>query len=384
MAGSQLRRATLIAAFGAAICLGQSVAALAADSAATESRFQLRGFASIVAGRTYRSSPQADYSGPSTIDSRACPCYIADWNNGGVYDADLSFAPESRAGIQLTYRATNDLHFVAQAVTRGSHGKPSLQWAYGRYALDDHWEVQLGRMRVPLYYYSDFQDVGAAYPWIGTPPELYGWEVNNFNGASLRYRNKVAGVNLAASMFSGKETVHDSAYYALFTEGTTDVSWRNIVGADLEASRGPLTVRAVYLQAQVNTANHGDGLADDQRLRAYGVAANLDFGDWFVLTEATRLTRRFEAYRVTGPAFTAGAGYRWGNWTPFINFASFTEHTTDLDWYEPSCYQRTSLTVRYDIDGRSSVKAQLDAFKDTTHNLGDDSKVIRLAYDRLF
>jgi len=384
MAVSQFLRGNFIAACFAAASFGLPAAASAAPGPASDSPLQVIGFASIVAGRTFDSPTQADYVGQSTIRGRNCPCYVADWTNGGVYDGDLSLSPESRAGIQFTYTATRDLHFVAQIVTRGSQPKPSVQWAYASYAVDSHWEVQLGRKRIPLYYYSDFQDVGTAYPWIGTPPELYGWEVTNYNGASVRYKNKVAGVNLVTSIFGGAETAHDSPYYALYNPGQTRVRWRDMIGADLEGSRGPLTVRAVYMQANVDTYNATAEIDDSARLRAYGVAANLDFDDWFVLAEATRLTRTYDAYRISGPALTVGAGYRWGNWTPFVNLSRYNENSTDRDWYDPSPYKRASFTLRYDIDGRSSVKVQVDRFLDTARNMGDNAKVVRVSYDLTF
>ena len=54
---------------------------------------------------------------------------------------------------------------------------------------------QVGRKRIPLYYYSDFQDIGLSYPWVSPPPELYGWEVTNYNGGSLRYNDSFGDTN---------------------------------------------------------------------------------------------------------------------------------------------------------------------------------------------
>ncbi|QNA87888.1 porin [Massilia sp. Dwa41.01b] len=383
MAVPQFFRQRALAALVATACLSP-FAASAADEDTAASRLHVSGFASIVAGRNIDSPTQPDYAGPSTLGGRACPCYITDWTNGSVYGDDLTFKPESRAGIQLRYNATDKLYFVTQVVTRAVEPKPAVEWAYGSYKLNDNLEVQAGRKRIPLYYYSDFQDVGTAYPWIGTPPELYGWEVTNYNGASVRYKTKLGRINLSSSVFGGKETKKETPYYAMFTEGDTKVTWRNLVGGDLEASRGPLTVRAVYMQAQVDTSNATTEWSDTARLRAFGLAANLDFDDWFVLSEVTRLSRTYDAYRVDAPAYTIGAGYRWGSWTPMLNFAHYEEKSTDHDWYEPAAYQRASLTLRYDINETSSVKVQFDKYKDTTHNFGDDLKALRAAYEMVF
>ncbi|MEJ7806561.1 MAG: hypothetical protein WKG03_11675, partial [Telluria sp.] len=89
-------------------------------------------------------------------------------------------------------------------------------------------------------------------------------------------------------------------------------------------------------------------------------------------------------YRVTAPAMTIGAGYHYGSWTPFVNYARYTERTSDLEIYAPQSFNRASVTLRYDIDARSAVKAQVDRQKDVTRNFGGDSTVVRIAYDRLF
>lgn len=355
-----------------------------AEEADAASKLKLSGFVSIVGGKLVNASMR-DYEGPDSIDGNACPCYTADWGNAGVYTEKFSFKPESRAGIQGKYTFSPQLNVVGQVVVRGSDSKPNVQWAYASYAPNKNWEFQLGRKRIPLYYYSDFQDIGAAFPWITVPPELYGWEATNYNGLSARYRTSVGETNFSASLFTGKETVKDSLYMRLYYDSLTKVTWSRLVGGDAEVTRGPLTVRLVYMKTTVRSINQTEELDDTARLKAYGIAANLDFEDWFVLSELTQLTRDFEVgYRVTAPAATIGAGYRYGAWTPFINYARYTERTDDLDVYAPQSFSRSSITLRYDIDARSAVKGQIDRTKDVTNNFGGNATVLRLSYDRLF
>lgn len=355
-----------------------------ADDADTPSALKLSGFVSIVGGRASGTLP-ADYVGPSAIDGKACPCYTADWGNAGVYREKFSFEPESRAGIQAKYALSAQLNLVGQVVIRGSDTTPSVQWAYASYAPSKQWEFQLGRKRIPLYFYSDFQDIGASYPWVTVPPELYGWEATNYNGASARYKTSVGETNLSASLFAGKETVKDALYQRLYYDSKTKVSWNKLVGGDIEMTRGALTVRAVYMQSTVRTTNPVADLDDTARLKAYGIAANLDLDNWFVLSELTELTRDVAAgYRITAPAFTLGAGYHLGAWTPFLNYASYKERTDQPDLYAPQSYKRASLTLRYDLDARSAVKGQVDRHRDVTRNFGGDVTVLRVAYDRLF
>jgi hypothetical protein len=142
------------------------------------------------------------------------------------------------------------------------------------------------------------------------------------------------------------------------------------------------------MNADVSTLNNDPANAVDDfaKLQAFGLAVNLDFDSWFVLSEFTQLTRDHTAsqYKVTAPALTLGAGMRLGKWTPFINFARYTERTSDTTQYSPGSFKRTSVTLRYDLNSTSAVKAQLDKNVDVTNNFGGNATVFRLSYDLVF
>ena len=357
-----------------------------AQDTGSTSDFKITGFLSVVGGKILGGNLDANYAGATQINGNNCPCYTADWNNAGIYTKNFSLKPESRVGIQATYKPNTNTTFVGQLASRGTDSTPNVQWAYGGYKLDKNWEIQLGRKRIPLYYYSDFQDIGVSYPWVTPPPELYGWEATNYNGGSIRYNANVGDINIVASMFMGAEKVKDSLYQKLYYPGKTEISWKKLGGGDIEANSGVFTARAVYLQAEVTTDNASVMLSNTAKLNAYGFALNMDFDTWFILSELTQLKRNFAAnqYTVTAPAVTIGAGMRIGSWTPFINFAKYTERTSDLAQYAPQSFSRSSITLRYDIGSSSAMKLQLDKNTDTTNNFGGSNRLIRISYDRVF
>jgi len=376
-------RTTLIAS-----CFCIPVVIHAQDS--EPSKLKLSGFVSLVDGKILNSNfDPASNTIPNPLNGIACPCFIADWGNAGVYGSGYSFAPESRGGIQANYTINDRASLVGQLVVRGTDGTPDLTWAYGSYKIDRNWEVQVGRKRIPLYYYSDFQDIGISYPWISPPPELYGWEVTNYSGGSLRFRTDLGDTSIAASAFAGRESLNTSKYNSLVYSGTTSVAWNNMGGADLEINNGPATVRVVYVTANTSASNPSAGLDQTAGLKAYGIAANFDFDSWFVLSEITRTQRSYTTGPYansieTSPAVTIGAGVRLGKWTPFINYAEFMDQTDNLAIYQPQSYKRTSLTLRYDLDSSSAMKTQLDRNTDITNNNGGDATVFRVSYDRIF
>ncbi len=367
-----------------------SISALAQEAPAVESKLKLSGYVSLVGGKVLRGTLDQEYyanESPTSINGTACPCYIADWSNAGIYGSGFSLRPESRIGVQAKYTINDQAGLTAQLVSRGTKDSPDLAWAFASYKLNQNFELYLGRKRIPLYYYSDFQDIGVAYPWVSPPPELYGWEVTNYNGASLRYNRSIGDASLTASVFAGQEKVNNSRYQTIYYPvGRTQVRWNNIIGGDVEVNQGPLTVRAVLMGADVHTVNRDGDTVDANKaaLRAYGLAANLDMDTWFVLSEFTQLTRKFADYKVTDPALTVGAGMRFGKWTPFINYARFRERTTNSDLYTVGNYHRSSVSLRYDLSSSSALKAQIDRNVDDSNVLGGHSTVFRISYDRVF
>lgn len=359
---------------------------LPAQAQEQNSDFKITGFLSIVGGKVLKGELDANYAGPSTIYKYDCACYIADWGNAGVYTNGISFKEETRLGVQMSYKPNTSTSFIGQVVSRGTDSKPNVQWAYGGYKLNSNWEVQVGRKRIPLYFYSDFQDIGLSYPWVTPPPELYGWEATNYNGASVRYSGNIGEANITSTVFTGSEKVKDSLYQMLYYSGKNEVQWNNIKGADFEVNYDNLTVRGIYMKAKVRSIMYEHDIDDHANLKAFGFAANLDLGDWFILSEATQLSRYFVAtdYTVTAPAFTIGAGRRLGAWTLFGNYAQYVESSTNHEIYMPQQFKRTSFTVRYDLNSSSAVKVQWDRNRDTSNNFGGHTSVLRLSYDRVF
>ena len=364
--------ACLLAASGLALQGGDGVS------------FKFSGFLSVVGGKVLNGTPEQ----PRAYDAYELdhPFYVADWANWGVYDKSFSFKPESRIGVQALVKFTDDLSFTGQVASRGTETTPNLQWAYLAYNLSPNWEIQVGRKRIPLYYYSDFQDIGVSYPWVTPPPELYGWEATNYNGASLRFKSTLGGGTLAASAFGGKETVKESRYMRAYDMTKTDVTWKGILGADVEFNQAWFTLRGVYMKADVEYNDRLDPLNNAvQGLKSYGLAMNGDFGNWFALTEIAQLTRTYDGFKLDAPAFSLGAGVRLGNWTPFLNFAQYRELTDDPG-YVPQNYKRSSLTLRYDITPSHSIKVQLDRYFEFngTFFSASDATVARVAFDMVF
>jgi hypothetical protein len=322
---------------------------------------QFNAFGSIIAGYLQ--------SGDNVnLGNRQCPCFIADWANGFSYNHEnqVDFTPETRAGLQAKVEFTQDLSATAQVVARTGDHKADLEWAYLTYHLSPVFTVQAGQMRIPLYYYSQFQDFGYDYIWVRPPQELYGWEIQNYDGAVLRYQDSFKGLSVTSSVYGGYGKVKNSGYFSLFYSTPVTAWWDKIFGVDLELGYKWLTTRFIYMQ---NAASYDMGfgrgdvnfnIGDIEKQRFYGITNNFDFGSLFALSELSLIHHDSPDINYESLAWSFGAGYHFkNNLTPFINFSKYKEATTSpLDVYDPWSYSSLSYTLRWDFAKNQDVKLQ--------------------------
>ena len=143
---------------------------------------------------------------------------------------------------EVSHSITSVFQLTAQAVSRGAkNGTADLEWLYASYKLTDKVTLQAGRQRLPMFYYSDAQDIGFALPWTHLPTWLYGWQAVNYDGASMRYQDQFGGWSAIASLLGGTNTtkIADTGKFtATGLQSVTNVNWTNILGADLTLVQG--------------------------------------------------------------------------------------------------------------------------------------------------
>ena len=349
--------------------------------------FTISGFTTIAAGKvlggTHDSVVNQGYD---------CPCFISDYAQNGVYESKgLQLRPDSKLGVQARLASSDQRYsLTAQAVVRGSTAsKPSLEWLYASAELDSHWTVQLGRKRIPLFQYSDVQDVGHALPWIHLPPQLYGWEVVNYNGASLSYRNNLGPWTLYTNAFAGSESVSDSGFWKIYNgkSAQTSTRWTNILGAEAKLSRGWFEMRGVYLQS--HTQNKKIGIDTDftqpKLQRIYGLGLNADFGAFFASAEFLKIDRK-EDYGFDHSQL-ASVGYRLKKFTPILSYANYRQSLNDVSAIAEA-HRTLSAVLRYDYSNTVAFKLQYDLWKDRAApgftSMHGDARLLTLSMDMVF
>lgn len=103
------------------------------------------------------------------------------------------FKRDTRLGLQADLRLSPQWWATAQVKLEPSRSSDSAwertnAWAFIGWRPTDDWLLRLGRLRVPMYLYSESMDVGATHDMARLPGELYGFvPTPDFNGASISH-----------------------------------------------------------------------------------------------------------------------------------------------------------------------------------------------------
>lgn len=373
----------------AVITLPLALALVSFAAPASAQDFKLSGFASLVAGRT--SGSCQPHALASRYDS-TCTRTVVDWGHGGVVTDEWAIDVESRAGLQLDWKFSPQWSATAQVSARTLKDQAlNLEWAYLTYAISPDWKLQVGRKRIPLYYYSDFQDVGYAYNTVRPTPDVYGWDVVNYNGASLSTTQSLGDWSLRAEAYGGSEKSRKNPYSRLFTDEPPDVTWSGIAGVSLELNRDWFTTRLSYTRTNFSIRDRATGervelfdASTKAKQDFLGLALNGDWDEWQWRSEVGK-ARRMDAAGYDASFYLATLGRQFGTFTLTGGYSGYREKTNFPLDYSPVKLNTTSLTLRYELHKGGALKLQLDRVRDrSSSTFSGDAKGLHLAYDVVF
>lgn len=309
--------------------------------------------------------------------------FLADYPKTGIYNNDLSLDPDTTLGLQLSSYFTDKFSLIAQLAVHGaSDYDPEIDWLYLNYYLTPELSVQAGRKRLPLYYYSDYFDVGYAYYWIRPPPDVYTWQISNYNGASLLYETALGQWDASLNLYYGSEESEDNDLLSLLFGASVDETWKNMIGIVGTMSNNWLELRLTHMQGLIDRKISGVSVINDIEQQFLGVSVNFTFDSLLILSE-------FNNYRqpendVEYNAYLISFGYQIGDLTPHITRSSFRQEITALGNDER--HYTTSVGLRWDVVDNIAVKVQYDNVVDegVIVPVKGDSSSISLAVDFVF
>ncbi len=353
--------------------------------------FKGSGFLTLAAGEVLNKGPAQNASGYN------CPCFISDYGEGGVYEkGGLGWRPDSKLGLQGSVLYGERFSVTTQVVWRGVDSAVDMEWLYGDVKLNANLTLQAGRKRLPLFYYSESQDVGFAIPWIHLPPQMYGWEIINYNGANLLYKGQWGEWSTGMNVFGGNETQKDSPYWKMYNGRNSNTSshWTNIAGAYLTLGNDWLESRLLYMQSDIQNSQIAPVtlVSPTTHQKIYGASFNIDHAQWVVRSEFLYINRK-ESYG-GDHAELLGLGYRLGKWLPMATCARYRQSVTQ-DQTTAEAHDSISLLLRYDLTTSSDIKAQFDHWKNraqppffastpATVNPMGQANLLTVSYDMVF
>lgn len=334
-----------------------------------------------------------------------CNCAIVDYPFVGIYEDEWTFDPDTTFGLQANFTITDKLSATGQIVSHGSRNyDTSIQWAYLSYSLSDSWTLQAGRKRLPLFYYSDFFDVGYAMPWVRAPGDLYGWQIVGYEGLNTLFNGNWGDLGVTANIWAGRDNDDENALLTEVYYGTrVDEIWKDMLGGYLDLAGEWFNVRFVYMTNKVDRDIYGntstppctfDGQTPCPRLtdakqNFAGMAFNVDWQNLVIRSEYNTFERPSEDNKYKAALF--GIGYRFGDFLPMITASQFEETAT---WPDIEKHDTRSFSLRWDFSSSAAFKIQYDVFTDesTYFYAGDDdvsdfigdSKLIAFGVDVVF
>lgn len=338
--------------------------------------FDISGFASITAGKVTSGTGVPHYG----IED---PIFLADYPQVSAYGEEWDFEPESLFGLQFKSNLADGLSATAQMVARGSNEwDVELEWAYFSYELNENFTLQAGKKRLPLFYYSDFYDVGYSYVWIRPPADLYTWQIFNYTGANILYTTELSDDwSLSANVYAGKEEDDDNKLLGEFFFGAqTKEIWKDIVGGVVNVNNDWLEIRLTHMQYTNERYIDGERVfwdgKDERDGKFYGLATNITLDNFFLLTEINRLDlgANLDSYMIS-------TGYTFGSFTPYVGYSELEEDSEDGENHDT-----TFAGVRWDFHSNAAFKVQYDKVNDNSYSLAvaGDSEAITLSVDLVF
>lgn len=242
--------------------------------------------------------------------------------NGQTTDS-WRFDELSKLGGQLRYGVTDDLSLTAQVIAKAQHDswEVNLEWLYLSYQATDQLVLRAGRLRNPVYMYSETLDVGFTYPWIRLPDEVYHQvQISSYEGADIIYTLPFSFGSFSVQANVGQALNRDYFFY----DTTEDMDYRNIAGGSLVLETNDYgTFRLSYTEADLTLDGVLRAAVKDNKGKFTSAGYQYDNGSWIAASEATRLV--VEGPIATKNAFYVMSGRRFGDFLPHVTYAQLDE-----------------------------------------------------------
>lgn len=259
-----------------------------------------------------------------SVNGFASIAYTDSANDSGYAQVkDGDFKPDSLFGLQASFDIDSKLNALAQVVAHGQQDwELDLTMAYLGYTFDNGVQVRGGRLRLPMFFLSEYLQVGYAQPWARSPNEVYGMRpFQALTGADIQY-----------------EFEFDDSYFQLQGyAGSQSFSLENVEG-ELKDAFGMSAMWyddniSFRLGYNIATANSIGLNSYDEDTSFMSAGVRYDDGKWLLIAEHTQTKISSDTATALYPENIAGyitAGYRINSLMPYVSASRITTDKVDV------------------------------------------------------
>ncbi|NRB38045.1 MAG: hypothetical protein HRU20_06195 [Pseudomonadales bacterium] len=250
--------------------------------------------------------------------------------SGGTTN-ELSLLPNTWAGLQMNAHLYEGGEFVMQVLAKGmltggdSHSfELETEWLFFKQDLGAGFDVQVGRIRFPVFQESENYYVGNTYPWVKPLAAVYDvLPLTNVDGVSVNYLHELGDWSLDAKLL-----LWASSELAFgFGHAKAD----DIHGLTAKISNDSLSFRLGYTVTKIeydvdsltnpfNPSETLDAFSYGDTMAFITAAVKYDDGSWYAAVEAVSV----DAENGSLPQQQNGyitLGKYFGKWLPYIGYA---------------------------------------------------------------
>jgi len=388
-----------------AACLCVSSSAVLADSNMEYhiDGFLTAGFGVLTGGQVFTQQLDAN-----TLESQILaglpPLYDTVLARPSIYgyNGKLDLQQPSIIGVNGRLDINDEYSVLLQITGLGATDfEANVEWAFLEYKPNQNWDFRFGRMRIPLFMFSDTVNVGYTYPWVSPPNEIYQFVgFSTYSAAEMVYENELWGQNLRATLYYGVFSTSNISvgfsgtftakqlFGGYFTYGNPDIYFRMQYGEGYLQDVLPTPALATIIQAYTTIYGAPDVASgyEYNNTRAYfeEIGINIDKGHWVFLAEVVKQGTNSPQFKTTLEMY-ATLGYKiYEDWLPFVGFAQ--EKTLDKatriyggllgEALNPLLAQvntdqkTVTLGMRWDVFTNTDLKLQVERIDPTHGTMG--------------
>jgi hypothetical protein len=333
----------------------------------------------------------------------------------GYDEEDLTF-DRNLLGLQITGQVNEKISATAQLIARSEKDyEVTAEWAYLTWQASDNGKVRAGRLRTPLYMYSDSLDVGYSYPWISAPNEVYYLPFNNVDGVDYYVTAALGSFDTSFQAYFGSFESDFS-----FEDGTEGyATLRNQMGVAATFGKDWWNFRAAYHQVDLTVDINNPLLAgligqvaaspfasivpsivvEDDKATFGQIGINIDTGRFVAAAEHIEFDVK-DSLLAKNVRDYVMVGVRFGDFLVHVTGSKADDEIADLSSGIPQSAQTQplidglnlvsqardidreviSLGTRWDVASGTALKLQLDDVDDAA----GEQKVLSVALQAVF